>query len=369
MRTGVDVVNGTLLEFYEFRHLTFQEYLTAKAIVEGWYQQRLDTDSIVSVLESHLSDPKWREVIPLAAVLAGRKADPLVVRLTGLADKRMLRVLTACLADEVQATPETIRSAIRLVASKPTLPNAIKGNVSLIIRSKYGALLREESGAMYLHEPTIWNQQFLSWIVTTQLTMNESGPNPGLEITALLKSSGMLKRCEGALALASIIRTLGSESIEEWFSLTSSLLTEGPAGQFAACRALSRSEIWGWASAFSEIQHIFDSLLAAWMAAPTREVRSLAGLAIAHIPIFHRDKTVAYHGSQVDDFLRLRINEGFPEKAPAVVASYYLQSPFQDSELLDLLHGCDAPSAPCRHKLGAVYSVIARDLNLSANVV
>ena len=37
MMTGHDVVDsdGTLTEFYEFRHLTFQEYLTAKAVVEA----------------------------------------------------------------------------------------------------------------------------------------------------------------------------------------------------------------------------------------------------------------------------------------------------------------------------------------------
>jgi predicted NACHT family NTPase len=33
MLAGHDIVDGTLTEFYEFRHLTFQEYLTAKAIV------------------------------------------------------------------------------------------------------------------------------------------------------------------------------------------------------------------------------------------------------------------------------------------------------------------------------------------------
>ena len=82
MMTGHDVVDGTLTEFYEFRHLTFQEYLTAKAIVEGWYPNRQEHDTLVSLLEPHFEEEKWREVIPLAAVLAGRKADALVQRLT-----------------------------------------------------------------------------------------------------------------------------------------------------------------------------------------------------------------------------------------------------------------------------------------------
>jgi predicted NACHT family NTPase len=81
MMSGHDVVDGTLTEFYEFRHLTFQEYLAAKGIVEGWYPNRKETDTIVSLLEPHFGDEQWREVIPLGAVLAGRKADPLIARL------------------------------------------------------------------------------------------------------------------------------------------------------------------------------------------------------------------------------------------------------------------------------------------------
>jgi hypothetical protein len=78
MMTGHEVVDGTLVESYEFRHLTFQEYLTAKAVVEGWYPDRKEEDSIESILAVHFRDEKWREVIPLSAVLAGRKAEPLI---------------------------------------------------------------------------------------------------------------------------------------------------------------------------------------------------------------------------------------------------------------------------------------------------
>lgn len=83
MMTGHDVVDGTLTEFYEFRHLTFQEYLTAKAVVEGWHPSWEESNSLVSLLEPHFKEEEWREVVPLAAVLAGgRKADGLVQRLT-----------------------------------------------------------------------------------------------------------------------------------------------------------------------------------------------------------------------------------------------------------------------------------------------
>jgi hypothetical protein len=109
MMTGHDVVDGTLTEFYEFRHLTFQEYLTAKAVVAGWYPNRQESDTLVSLLEPHFEEEKWREVIPLAAVLSGRKAGTLVRRLTEqcmtLSEVRpnpppVFLALGNCLADE-----------------------------------------------------------------------------------------------------------------------------------------------------------------------------------------------------------------------------------------------------------------------------
>ena len=82
MMTGHDVEDGRLVEFFEFRHLTFQEFLTARAMVEGWHRGRTDKDTLVSVLEPHFAREGWREVIPLAAVLGGKATEALIRRLT-----------------------------------------------------------------------------------------------------------------------------------------------------------------------------------------------------------------------------------------------------------------------------------------------
>jgi hypothetical protein len=125
MMTGHDVVDGSLIEVYEFRHLTFQEYLTAKAVVEGWYPERKEIETLLGPLESHLNDEKWREVIPLAAVLAGRRTAPLIEELIARchSDKGvglLARIsLAKCLADEVPCTPELIRQALAKILSKP----------------------------------------------------------------------------------------------------------------------------------------------------------------------------------------------------------------------------------------------------------
>lgn len=58
--------------------LTFQEYLTALAVVEGYYPGRREDDTLAGLLAPRFDDEDWREVIPLAATLAGREAGPLV---------------------------------------------------------------------------------------------------------------------------------------------------------------------------------------------------------------------------------------------------------------------------------------------------
>ncbi len=82
MMTGLDVEDGRLVEFFEFRHLTFQEFLTALGIVEGWHPERKEQDTLVDVLEPHLGKEEWREVIPLAASLGGKATEALIQRLT-----------------------------------------------------------------------------------------------------------------------------------------------------------------------------------------------------------------------------------------------------------------------------------------------
>lgn len=65
---------GTLVPSYEFSHLSFQEYLAAKAVVESWTSEPDATNTgLLTLLENHYNETQWIEVIPLAAVLSGRQ--------------------------------------------------------------------------------------------------------------------------------------------------------------------------------------------------------------------------------------------------------------------------------------------------------
>jgi hypothetical protein len=122
MLTGHDIEHGQLVEFFEFRHLTFQEFMAAQALVEGRYQGARSEHSLATRLTRYFEDPAWREVISLACVLAREEeSDGLIVALTddltqkiaqGRSPAAVAEVLGMCLADEAAATPENAQRAI-----------------------------------------------------------------------------------------------------------------------------------------------------------------------------------------------------------------------------------------------------------------
>jgi hypothetical protein len=153
--SGHSLENGRLVPIYEFRHLTFQEYLASQALVEGNYPNRSDQDTLVSRLEPHLDDEAWREVISLVAVLAGRKAAPLievltkqveVIREDGKFETSTIRVnlLAQCILDEVQIPPGLLERAFEALMKKRAASIGEKDSpVYLLALSRYGTLLRE----------------------------------------------------------------------------------------------------------------------------------------------------------------------------------------------------------------------------------
>ena len=66
-----------MVSSYEFSHLSFQEYLTAKAVVEGWIP-KADETKILDVVKEHLHEEHWKEVIPMVAVLSGRQSKEII---------------------------------------------------------------------------------------------------------------------------------------------------------------------------------------------------------------------------------------------------------------------------------------------------
>lgn len=139
LEAGHQMEGGRTVPFYQFRHLTFQEYLAAVAATEGHYHQFHQDDSVVDPLAKYLLADEWKEVIPMAAVLARKRAEPLLVELISLGNAlRQARErgdvaeeevaiagkklggaagrLLQCFVEEAEASPSTISAALELIA-------------------------------------------------------------------------------------------------------------------------------------------------------------------------------------------------------------------------------------------------------------
>jgi hypothetical protein len=139
LEAGHQIENGRTVPFFQFRHLTFQEYLTAVAVTEGHYQQYRQDDTVLSPLVGYLQAEEWKEVIPMVAVLARKRAEPLLAELIlrgrrlrdeakykNVEDSLTLNMenklsgpagrLLQCFIEEAEASPETISSGLQTVA-------------------------------------------------------------------------------------------------------------------------------------------------------------------------------------------------------------------------------------------------------------
>ncbi|MDP9120669.1 MAG: hypothetical protein M3O15_04760, partial [Acidobacteriota bacterium] len=202
MMTGLDVEEGRLVEFFEFRHLTFQEYLTAQAMTKGWHPGRQEGDTLVGVLEPHFEDERWREVVPLAAVLGGKETEKLIRGLTAVGGREATLLLAGCLADEAAARPETIQAAIRELVKHGSLVR----RSSASLRGKYGEEFRAEAGRAFLSDgfDSADAGDALLAALRWQMPALESGEEPARSaalLSEMLKKPDELSRCEGAMGI------------------------------------------------------------------------------------------------------------------------------------------------------------------------
>ena len=141
VEAGHQIENGKTVPFYQFRHLTFQEYLAAVAAAEGHYVEYQIGDNALTPLQAYLTSEEWKEVVPMTAVLARKQSDPIIAELIRRSTELRQHVeqgmpfpglkqwtsgepklpgpvarLTQCLIEEAEVATETLPDALQLVA-------------------------------------------------------------------------------------------------------------------------------------------------------------------------------------------------------------------------------------------------------------
>jgi NACHT domain/Restriction endonuclease len=360
MMSGHDVESGQLVEFFEFRHLTFQEFLTARAMVEGWHQGRQETDTLVSVLEPHFTEGEWSEVIPLAASLGGKSTEGLIQRLTervmelgelGNDKGALLLALTNCLADECAARPDTIRAAVREIVRFGS--NLLGFDAApMLARGKYGRELRHEASQAFLLGGDNPGHAGDALIIAVWWQTLETDDAAGYakardQFIRLLDSPQIRDRIEGALGLGRLSYDL---FYEKAFAVESSFLDTLRSTKPLLSKMLFQREIaeCGAASyAFAAMLllrlwrptpgvDLLERFFRLWKENPETLLGRLALRALSDWPIVRPSalgETVAIDKSEIESLLeRYETLNKYEEQPSTLILAWYLEA-LDDAEI------------------------------------
>lgn len=372
--SGHEVEKGTLLPMYEFRHLTFQEYLTAKAVVEGYYPDRKEEDTILTILKPNVKDESWYEVIPLTAVLAGRYAQPLVKYIIDICrdmgeedlkvDKGQLpvKLLIQSVLDEVQIQPDMLKESLDCIARKSDEESTL---ASLqLYKGRHGEIWFDSLKQAYLEEK--WNLLHIGHNIG-QIASEMIGWKEGGRITRevidkvekFIDSDNTIDKSIGALISMLMAFSYGdqrpfkkdskkyrNEEREMIGGLGAhiSLLTycNLVTVHFAACWALA----WmGEKNLWSPIKSpdIISRLLNIWMNSTKTDVIHVTSWAICQLPLIDRDLVkILGDSKEIQGFIENAVSsEEYTSELNAfapLIIGYYMKSPWSDVELGEMAY-------------------------------
>jgi NACHT domain/Restriction endonuclease len=366
--TGHVEENGQVIPNYEFRHLTFQEYLTAVAMVEGYYRGHTEEDRLVERLEPHFSDPAWTEVVALANVRAGRKAREVVDSLVAHVEEGGMRapsddpkiefsLLARALADEVQLTPELVKKSSIALARTGRMSVGVEGQIPDILASRYGDVFREVITDGFFNDDC---EDFADFGGAYANLLFYSEENGGLrsdetraEIMNLLVSDDDHEVVDGALSVmlqAFKARYPRSEALDEeeiWSSLlqwSHTLIRLMEAKRPAIAYACAWALVWlGDLGAVAEEDRAaaLKTLLRHWRTSKAVWLQKQAAWAFANMPPAERSE-LSFEEDPEDlvSFIeqQFKKEDGLEKwrqdrRPAALMLAYYLGEPWDDIEL------------------------------------
>jgi len=369
MLSGHEVEEGTLYPMYEFRHLTFQEYLTAIAVVNGYYPDRKDDDTLLKILEPHLADKRWKEVVPLAAVLAGRKVQPLIRHLIDLCKSLEIRnlsdpdlnrkgsypiiLLSQCILDEIQVAPDLLKEGLEWIARQTSGPSAI---IRLLFKGKYGSILKEVVQNAYMSSKTDLGYlgSAIADVTLEELNYNEAqGLTPQIfeKITSLLNNKNSIQKAAGVLAVMHIAFYFAiSRRMKKHYPSNSQKLLKAIGDKIvpilysdevclhsAACWAFAwLGEPRAWTPEHNP--GVISRLLDIWISSDLAEVKRFARWAISSLPVIDRDlNPIPEPEPALIEFIKKEFSSDDQYSSFAsLIIGFYLKKPWTDEEIAKL---------------------------------
>jgi len=363
--TGHVLHDGRLVPEYEFKHLTFQEYLAAVAVVEGFLPATDNGGSLEATLSPFLSKTSWREVVPLTAVLAGRRASSLIERLVEMvhngssatrapAEGRVVppsRLLASCLADEAQVAPPLVEDACKALLADQSFSEG-GGFSSDLLGSRYGTTLERLMLDGYFSETDSFAMYAGTMAQYAQLKAAAGFRNQEASIEKVYQSAIEVWKDgdvqEQTLAALLLMNLAYQSSLADWLDAEvidwiRDLIEHDKSGlSYAACWAVA----WLGHHDFLPVsvrREILERTYRLWRAGLGDAAERMAAWSfseVAPIPDFRGALLTA--DESLLEFVKEQARDE-PEsprrqdRAPAaLMLGYYLQTPWTDDELMEL---------------------------------
>ncbi len=368
--SGHTVEDGTLYPVYEFQHLTLQEYLAARAISDGYHPSQDQGTSYLDTLEPYLLDGSWAQVVPMVAILSGRRAHILVRRLIEVAEmiaaKSRLRrtsypvsLLASCIADEPMLAPELLRSALLCIARNMGL--TLDEDLST---TKYAAAFREAVRHVFAVEQA--NLLSLGyWAGSQRIAEHDSSTGEDLsEFMQLLLnefgSDDSFVRARAALCVMQLAASMHAGGIhnaatEEIDQVPAHLLKRLKEAVVANLHSrhehLQISCAWAlvWlchtpAVTKNDTRRFLGRVAEIWRRARRADTSWIASWAIQVLPVFpERDSCYSADPAHVAFILKKAKSRNFRHRLSAYILAYYNRAPWTDAELVPLLEQAVTP--------------------------
>ncbi|WP_342375884.1 hypothetical protein NVS55_32035 [Myxococcus stipitatus] len=388
VQQGHTIEQGRLWPVYEFRHLTFQEYLAAHAIAEGHYPGRIEGDTILGILKDHVDLPAWRETVSLSAVLAGRNAKSLVELLTTRCESECrhsvvepidgspeiilensanpANLLARCLIDEVPLPPTLAERAIRSFVRANSHLRGVD-SAHALARSKYREVLATvatdelvhnsddfppigsvvgELGCARLRDDLLARGESDAFDALKLQLEKATPPQKGVAVLTIMKIAHLACRYVSPPVSA---RNLAQMNLP----VTLEPLLYAPEEYLVAATAwaywwLARSKAITKQAAMS----ILPRLAELWIQEANIFSQRFAGFAIESLPLIDRD-SLSPPPSLAPDLAKKLQNRRKPKRDDyaTFVLAYYWRQPWSDKELREHIASADSVTSSSKREL------------------
>ena len=379
LEAGHQIESGKTVPFYQFRHLTFQEYLAAVAVAEGHYVDYSRKDTILTPLSKYLTADEWKEVVPMAAVLARKQAEPLMLELLHQgqairdrhekgkqteAEQRHARMrklpapvsrLMQCLVEEAEATPETTTQALQLIAFF-AVGGLRQEDWRALSKGPYGAELLHHSWSLFSNAQLreMDGIQTCTYIAAARFgTKFAHNGNLDPELVRLLTSTTEEETAQGLLIVAGKVfeeKEIALPRSKEPLQVPVELIDYIEKHFFAKSTAILAAAIWAWAVVLFHYKIAgqptaagLDRVLKVYLTSPDERLVASASTALwTQLGLERRKWKPVLHERDVDKIKRISDKKsGMGRRTHAFAASlliaFHAGTVWSDDELVSKL--------------------------------